>query len=313
MEQKTILLALGGNAILQPKQQANYENQLQNVATSAKFLAKLVADGYRVVITHGNGPQVGNILRQNEEASAVVPPLPLDVLSGESQGFIGYMLQQCLTSELRKLGIDKEVVCLVSRVEVNPDDPAFQDPTKPIGMFYDEDTARQLMEEKKWQLKPDAGRGWRRVVPSPRPRHIVERQSILTMINAGFITIACGGGGIPVVKDGYGYRGVEAVIDKDLSGSRLAEEIGADMFLIVTDVQHAYVNYGQPGQQALTDVTLDTMTAYAREGQFSKGSMGPKVEAAMEFAKATGKTAIICALDKIAEALAGQSGTRITP
>ena len=313
MEQKTILLALGGNAILQPKQQANYENQLQNVATSAKFLAKLIADGYRVVITHGNGPQVGNILRQNEEASGVVPPMPLDVLSGESQGFIGYMLQQCLTSELRKLGIDKEVVCLLSRVEVSPDDPAFQDPTKPIGMFYDEDTARQLMEEKKWQLKPDAGRGWRRVVPSPRPRHIVERQSILTMINTGFITIACGGGGIPVVKDGYGYRGVEAVIDKDLSGSRLAEEIGADMFLIVTDVQHAYVNYGQPDQQALTDVTLDTMAAYAREGQFSKGSMGPKVEAAMEFAKATGKTAIICALDKIVEALSGQSGTRITP
>lgn len=309
--EKTILLALGGNAILQPKQQGTYENQLANVATSARFLVKLIQQGYRVVLTHGNGPQVGNILRQNEEAAAVVPPLPLDVLNGESQGFIGYMMQQCLTNELQKSGIDKKVVCLVSRVEVDPEDSAFQDPSKPVGMFYDEAMAQELMATKGWTLKPDAGRGWRRVVPSPKPLKIVERDSIVSLIENGFVTIACGGGGIPVVKKADGYEGIEAVIDKDLSGSKMAQEIGADMFLIVTDVEHVFINYGKPEQQALTHVTLDEIKRYQNEGQFSKGSMGPKVEAAVKFAE-TGKTAIICALDKVDLALEGKSGTWIT-
>ena len=311
MENKTILLALGGNAILQPKQQATYENQLANVAVSAKFLARLIAQGYRVVITHGNGPQVGNLLQQNEEASGVVPPFPLDVLSGESQGFIGYMIQQCLTNELQQAGINKQVVCMVSRVEVDAADPAFHDPSKPIGMFYDEATAQELIAQKQWVLKPDAGRGWRRVVPSPKPQRIMEREAIISMINAGFVTIACGGGGIPVVKCAQGYEGIEAVIDKDLSGSRLAQEINADMFLIVTDVENVYVNYGKPEQQALGVITISDMKEYQAAGQFSKGSMDPKVEAAVQFAQATGKTSIICSLDKIDLAVAGDAGTRI--
>ena len=309
---KTILLALGGNAILQPKQAGTYENQLANVSTSAKMIAKLVARGYRVVLTHGNGPQVGNILRQNEEAANVVPPLPLDVLNGKSQGFIGYMMQQCLTNELQKLGIDKKVVSLISRVKVDPNDSAFTDPSKPIGMFYDEKTAQELINSKGWKLKADAGRGWRRVVPSPRPVKIVERDSITTLVDSGFIVIACGGGGIPVVEKGTDYEGIEAVIDKDLSGSKMAQEIDADVFLIVTDVEHVFINYGKPEQQALHKVALDEMKAHQTEGQFSKGSMGPKVEAAMQFTELTGKTSIICSLDKIDVALEGKSGTWIT-
>ncbi|USG64325.1 carbamate kinase [Brevibacillus ruminantium] len=312
MSKQTVLVALGGNAILQPKQEANFQNQYENVKTSCQFLAKLVHNGYNIVVTHGNGPQVGTILRQNEEASHVVPAMPLDVCSAESQGFIAYMMQQALHNELNRIGSPKHVVSVVTRTEVSADDPAFANPDKPIGVFYSEEEAKKLSAEKGWTVAEDAGRGWRRVVPSPTPLSIVESASIVDLINGGHIVISCGGGGIPVVKKADGsYQGVEAVVDKDRSGCKLAEQIQADIFVILTDVEHVYINYGKENQKALTNVTLEELEGYIAEGQFSAGSMGPKIEAAYKFAK-QGGTAIICALNKADLALEGKSGTRIT-
>lgn len=312
-EKQKVLVALGGNAILQANEEATFENQMNNVIKSCKFLAKLVQKGYQLVITHGNGPQVGNILRQNEEASDVVPPFPLDVCNAESQGFIAYMIQQALRNELQLLGIDKQVVSIVTRVEVSADDPDFSDPSKPVGVFYSEAEAQQLKAERGWVVKHDANRGgWRRVVPSPKPINIVEAQSIGTLVDNGHIVISCGGGGIPVVRRQDGtYQGIEAVIDKDRSGYKLAEAINADIFMIMTDVEHVFINFGKKEQQALTHVSVEQLEVYMEEGQFSPGSMGPKVEAASAFAK-TGRTAIICALNKADLALEGKSGTRVT-
>lgn len=313
MKKKKVLVALGGNAILQAKEDATFENQMNNVITSCQFLAKLVQKGYQLVITHGNGPQVGNILRQNEEASKVVPPFPLDVCNAESQGFIAYMIQQALRNELQLSGIEKPVVSIVTRVEVSADDPDFSDPSKPVGVFYTEAEAQQLKADRGWVVKHDVNRGgWRRVVPSPKPLNIVEAASIGTLVDNGHIVISCGGGGIPVVRRQDGtYRGIEAVIDKDRSGYKLAEAIDADIFMILTDVDHVFVNYGTEEQRALTHVSVDELETYMAQGQFSPGSMGPKVEAAIAFAK-TGHTAIICALDKADLALEGKSGTRVT-
>ncbi len=312
MKNKTILLALGGNAILQPGQEATYEAQLANVCTSAEFLADLVEQGHRLAITHGNGPQVGNLLRQNEEASGVLPPMPLHILNAQSQGFMGYMLQQCVQSALTRRGVPRQVACLMTRILVDENDEAFNAPSKPIGMFYSEEEARKLADARHWNMKEDAGRGWRRVVPSPRPRAVLEIDAVHKMLEAGFVTISCGGGGIPVIPgpDG-GYTGVEAVVDKDLSGALLAKSLAADIFLIVTDVENAYVGYGTPAQRALGQVTPEEIEEYQAAGEFSKGSMGPKVEAALAFARSTGNPAVICALNKIDEAVAGTSGTRI--
>lgn len=298
MNKKTIVVALGGNAILQPGQFASYENQLNNVKISCEVLAKLVKQGHRLIITHGNGPQVGNIIRQNEEAASVIPPMPMDVCSAESQGFIGYMIQQSMMNELINLGVETPVVTFVTRVEVDEKDSAFENPTKPIGMFYSEDQAKELMREKQWILKSDANRGWRRVVPSPNPVSIVEKKSIKKLIEEGNIVIACGGGGIPVVKceDGT-YKGVEAVIDKDRSGCKLAEQAEADMFIILTDVENACINYGKEDQKALGKVSVEELERYIENGEFSKGSMLPKVESAVEFVKKTNGISIICALD----------------
>ncbi|MTW87451.1 carbamate kinase [Virgibacillus dakarensis] len=309
---KTIVVALGGNAILQPKQKGTYENQLENVRTSSKFLAKLIKDGYKLVVTHGNGPQVGNILRQNEEAEDGVPPMPLDVLNGESQGFIGYMMIQCLQSELRALGIDTPVVNLITRVEVSKDDEDFNDPSKPIGTFYTEEEAKKLMDEKNWKMKADSNRGWRRVVPSPQPINILEAHAVKQLAEAGNVVVASGGGGIPVIKTENGdYEGIEAVIDKDRSGYKLAEEVNADIFMILTDVEHVFVNFGSPEQKALKETSVNELEKYVAEGQFSKGSMGPKVESALKFARKAG-TSIICSLEKVDEAVRSESGTIIS-
>ncbi|WP_217587217.1 carbamate kinase [Lentibacillus saliphilus] len=306
-----VVIALGGNAILQPNQEATYENQLENVRKSAEIIARIIASGHSVVVTHGNGPQVGNILRQNEEAKHVVPALPLDVCSAESQGFIGYMMEQTLRNELVKLGKTNPVVGVLTQTEVSNDDPDFQDPSKPIGVFYSEEEAQQLAEEKGWIVKEDAGRGWRRVVASPEPKSIIGSEVIKSLTDAGTTVIAAGGGGVPVVKQADNtFKGIEAVIDKDRSGFKLAEEAKADRFMILTDVENVYVNYGKPDQKALTEITLEEAKQYVAEGQFSAGSMGPKMEAAINFAE-TGGRAIICSLDKADLAMEGKSGTHI--
>ncbi|RHW40996.1 carbamate kinase [Neobacillus notoginsengisoli] len=311
MSQK-VVIALGGNAILQPKQEATYENQLENVRMSSEIIARIVKNGHTVIVTHGNGPQVGNILRQNEEAKDVVPPFPLDVCSAESQGFIGYMMDQTLKNELNKLGLDNPVVSMLTQTEVSKDDPAFEDLSKPIGVFFSEEEAKILAEEKNWVVKEDAGRGWRRVVASPMPKAILGSDIIKKLTDERVIVIAAGGGGIPVVKNEDGtLTGIEAVIDKDRSAFRLAEEVQSDVFMILTDVQNVYVNYGKPDQKALTHVTLEEAKKYVEEGQFSAGSMGPKMEAAMKFAEQGGR-AIICSLDQADLAMEGKAGTQIT-
>lgn len=309
---KKIVVALGGNAILQPGQEGTFENQLENVRTTAKILAKLIQEGHQLVITHGNGPQVGNILRQNEEAANVIPQQPLDALSGQSQGFIGYMMVQSIVSELNLLQLDIPVVNILTRTEVSKEDPDFKDPSKPIGGFFTKEEAEKLISEKGWNMKEDANRGYRRVVPSPKPIKIHEAQTIKKLVDQGTIVVASGGGGIPVVTNEDGtVKGIEAVIDKDRSGVRLAKEVEADLFMILTDVENVYVNYGKPDQKALRQISLEEIEKYAEEGHFSKGSMAPKVESAIEFAQ-DGKTAIICSLVKVEGALQGESGTIIS-
>lgn len=306
-----VVIALGGNAILQPKQEATYENQRENVRISTEIIAKIVKNGHEVIVTHGNGPQVGNILRQNEEAKDVVPALPLDVCSAESQGFIGYMMEQTLKNELNKLGLNNQVVSMLTQTEVDRHDPAFEDPSKPIGVFYSEEEAKQLAEEKGWDVKEDAGRGWRRVVASPNPKSILSSDTIKLLTDNKVIVIASGGGGIPVVREEDGsLTGIEAVIDKDRSAFRLAEEAKADVLMILTDVDNVFVNYGKPDQKALGTITLEEAKGYADEGQFSAGSMGPKVEAAMKFAEMGGR-AIICSLGQADLAVEGKAGTQI--
>src|SRR5699024_6910541 len=307
-----VLIALGGNAILQPKQEANYENQLENVHYSTEIIAQIVKNGHSVVVTHGNGPQVGNILLQNEEAKDVIPPFPLDVCSAESQGFIGYMLDQSLKNRLQRLGLHYHVVSMLTQTQVAKDDPAFQDPSKPIGVFYSEEEAKQLAEKRNWVVKEDAGRGWRRVVASPRPQSILGSGVIQTLTDTNAIVIASGGGGIPVVQNEDGtYQGIEAVIDKDRSGFKLAVEVKADTFMILTDVPNAYINRGLPDEKALGAITLEEAKQYVKEGHFSAGSMAPKMEAAISFAEHGGK-AIICSLEQAELAMAGEAGTRIT-
>lgn len=310
---KKVVVALGGNAILQAGQEGTFENQYNNIKGTANYLAKLIKEGYELVIMHGNGPQVGNILLQNEEAKDVVPALPLDAISAESQGFIGYMMLQALEEELQAAGVEKNVVNLVTRTVVSKDDEDFKDPSKPIGPFYPEEEANKLAKEKGWVVGEDAGRGYRRLVPSPQPLQIIESDAIKALAEGGSVVIAAGGGGIPVAKTDSGYEGVDAVIDKDRSGYKLAEEVDADVFMILTDVENVFVNWGTPDQKALEKLSIAEMEEYVAEGQFAAGSMGPKVEAALDFAKSSDKaTAIICSLEKVDAALRGESGTIIS-
>lgn len=261
-------------------------------------------------MTHGNGPQVGNILRQNEEAKEVVPPFPLDVCNAESQGFIGYLMEQSIKNKIEQEELTSNVVTLLTQVEVAADDPAFEKPTKPIGLFYSEEEAKKMAEEKHWVMEEDAGRGYRRVVPSPQPVTIHGVESMVHLLNQNTIVIAGGGGGIPVVKQAEGLKGIEAVIDKDRTGKKLAEQVDADVFMMLTDVNNVYINYGTPKQEKLTGLSVSEAQAYFDAGHFAEGSMGPKMEAAIAFAK-QGKTAIICSLEEADLALLGEAGTRI--
>jgi len=308
---KTIVIALGGNAILQPGQNGTVDEQMENVDSTAEQVAELIAQGHRVVITHGNGPQVGALLIQQEAGRDRVPPMPLDVCGAESQGQIGYMLQQSIGKMLARRSIQRPVATVITQMVVDPNDPAFANPTKPVGPFYSAYYAEQRMKETGEKWIEDAGRGWRRVVPSPDPIRIVEQDAILSLVRTGAIVIANGGGGIPVIEKGGFYKGVEAVIDKDLGGECLARDVGADVLLILTDVAHVALHYKTPHQVDLHTVQLDDLIRYQQEGHFNAGSMGPKVEACRRFVERGGEAAIIAQLDKAVEAIHGNAGTRI--
>ncbi|HNR24500.1 MAG TPA: carbamate kinase [Candidatus Bipolaricaulis anaerobius] len=313
MTKKTVVVALGGNAILQPGQKGTFEEQYGNVQRTVEQLAAMVLSGkWRLVITHGNGPQVGNILLQQDAAKAVVPPMPMDVCGAESQGFIGYMIQQAFHNVLAHAGRgDIPVATIVTQVLVDKADPAFENPTKPVGPFYSAEEAKRLQAEKGWHVVEDAGRGWRRVVPSPDPKAIVEREAIRLLVENRAIVVASGGGGIPVIKEDGTYRGVEAVIDKDLAGERLAEDVGAAVFLILTDVDRVRLNYKRPGEKVLDRLTVAEAKGYAQQGHFAKGSMEPKVKACVRFIEAGGERAVIASLAQAVEAGEGRAGTQV--
>ena len=307
-----IAIALGGNALLKKGEKGTYEEQFKNARKTAERIADLVELGYDIVLTHGNGPQVGALLVQNDAAKDEIPPMPMDVLNAETQGLIGYMIQNSLKNVLLDRGVDRKVATIVTQVVVREDDPAFQNPTKYVGPYYTEEEAKRLMREKDWAIKPDPRGGWRRVVPSPVPIDIIEKDVILAMLKESIIPITVGGGGIPVVKKGSKYYGVEAVIDKDLASSLVAKLVDADMFIILTDVENVMLNYGKPDQVPLRKVKVGELERYYNEGQFPAGSMGPKVKAMLNFLNNGGKIGIIAHLDKLLEAVELRSGTIIT-
>ena len=307
-----VVVALGGNAILRRGEKGTFEEQYRNVCETVQRIADLVQNGYKVVITHGNGPQVGATLLRHEAAKSIVPPFPLDVCGSETQGFIGYMIQQALRNELKKRGMDKYVITVVTRVIIDADDEAFSNPTKPVGPFYTEEEADKIRSQHPdFVVKEDAGRGYRRVVASPDPKIIAERFAIRALVDNGFVVVACGGGGIPIVEEGTQARGIEAVIDKDLAGQRLATLIDASVFVILTDIDGAYLNYGTAKQSLIKEATLQQLEQYMKEGHFKEGSMSPKISAAMRFVESGGKEAIIAELSKLAEAMQGKSGTHV--
>jgi carbamate kinase len=309
----TIVIALGGNAILQPGQAGTAAEQAENIRKTCTQVARMIEAGHRVVVTHGNGPQVGNLLIQQEEASAVVPPMPMDVAGAMTQGMLGYWMQNQLDNLLRERGVVRSVVTLVTQVLVDRNDPAFQNPTKPVGPFYTPAKAGRFMKERGWQMKEDAGRGWRRVVPSPNPIAIWEKEAIRTLVDAGAVVVCSGGGGVPVYLHDNQVVGCEAVIDKDLAGQRLAADVGADLFCILTDVPRVALRYRQPDQELLSRVSAAQMRKYMQDGHFKPGSMGPKVEAVLRFVESTGKWGVIASLEEAAAAVEGKAGTVIVP
>lgn len=307
-----IVVAFGGNAILKSKERGTAAEQRANVQVACEAVALMVEAGHHVIITHGNGPQVGAVLLQNELAQESVPMMPLDLCGAATQGQIGYMIQQSLANILRNKSLQRPVVSVVTQVLVSADDSAFQNPTKPIGSFYSSADAEQMMQDKGWAMVEDKARGgWRRVVPSPDPLGIVERDAISALLESGAIVIASGGGGIPVVEKDSQYVGVEAVIDKDLAGERLASDVNADTLMILTDVPQAALHFNTPEQLNLGAISLAEAKLYFAEGHFKAGSMGPKVMAAIRFLDHGGKRSIITSLEVAAEALAGNAGTII--
>jgi len=315
--EKYILIALGGNAFQTKGEPGTTENYWKNAYRAANTIVRIVKEGYKVAITHGNGPQVGTILEWMERSKDRIPPLAMDIAGAMTQGWLGYLLMQAIDNTLVKEGIRDSVkgaVAIVNQVLVSKDDPAWQNPTKYVGSYYTKEEAERLAKEKGWVIKPDPRGGYRRVVPSPDPKENIEVGAIKKLIEEGWIVIASGGGGIPVIRNEDGtLQGVEAVIDKDLAGEVLATALGVGTFVILTDVDGAYINYGKPDQKKLDVVTVSELEKYYKEGHFKPGSMGPKVLAAIRFIKHGGKKAMIGHLQKGYEVIKGESGTIVVP
>jgi carbamate kinase len=314
MENKIAVVAIGGNSLIKDKKNVTVESQYQAAKETTVHIADMIESGWTVAIGHGNGPQVGFILRRSEIAHKVegMHEVPLDVCGSDSQGAIGYALQQNLQNILRSRGIDKSIVTVITQVRVDPEDEAFKKPTKPIGTFMEEEEAQQRVKNLGWDVVEDSGRGWRRVVPSPLPKEVVELPSVKQLITAGHIVITVGGGGIPVVMEKGALKGVAAVIDKDYASSLLAREINADLFIISTAVEKVALNFGKPNEKWLDRITLSEAKAYLAEGiHFAKGSMAPKIQAVINFLEAGGKQALITNPENIGRALKGETGTWI--
>ncbi len=311
-QKKLAVIAVGGNSLITSKDKASIEDQYENVVETCRHIADIIEMGFEVVVTHGNGPQVGYILERSEAAKKKVHEVPMDTAGADTQGAIGYAIQQALQNELRRRGIKKGVATVVTQVLVSKDDPSFKKPSKPIGPFYSEADAKDLEAKRGWAVVEDSGRGWRRVVPSPIPVEIVELAAVRSLIDAGIVTVSVGGGGIPVIREDNGnLKGVAAVIDKDRASSMLASVIGATHFVICTAVEKVCLNFGKPDQKNLDDISIADAERYMGEGHFKPGSMLPKVEAAVQFLKKGGQQVIITSPEMLGDAVKGHAGTRI--
>lgn len=313
-DRQTVLVALGGNAMIRQGDIPDIQTQEKNAEDTVEKLMVLVEHDFNLVVSHGNGPQVGNLLLRTEMSKDKLPRMPLDLLVAETEGSMGYLLQQAFLNKIRMSEMRRYVVTVITQVIVDPNDPAFARPSKPIGMHYSKEMAEELRRDFGWEMIEDGKAGWRRVVPSPRPLKIVQRHMIRHSANEGNIVIAGGGGGIPIMVDKDGrYEGVEAVIDKDLTSSMLASEIKADTLIILMEEPQVCVFYGKPNQRALERVTVSQLTDHLAEGHFPPGNIGPKVNAAIQFVQRGGSRAIITSAEYLAAALDGQAGTTITP
>lgn len=312
MERKIALIAFGGNAILPKDQRGLQSEQMKNSQKAAHLMIHVVKKGYDLIIVHGNGPQVGNLLLQMEESINKIPPFSLEVCDAMTEGSMGFMLEKAIINELRKNSLDKEVATLITQVVVDREDPAFENPSKPVGPFYSKYRAQMLIRQKKWTMIEDAGRGFRKVVPSPRPIDIVPKRVIRDLVHSGKIVIVAGGGGIPVIINARGlFQGVEAVIDKDYAASLIAREVKANLFIILTGVNRVYLNYGKPDETPITTMTVEEAQEYLSQGQFPAGSMGPKIKAAIEYIQSNGKEVLITSASHLKASLINRSGTKI--
>ena len=312
MESKLAVLAIGGNSLIKDKNHIALSWQYEAVKETGKYIAELIAEGMSIVITHGNGPQVGFIYRRGELGRHELPLIPLDICGADTQGAIGYMIQKALLNHFRRMGVAKKVTTVVTQTLVNTDDPSFEHPTKPIGSFMSEEEALANRKEFGWEVVEDAGRGFRRVVPSPIPREIIELDVIRLLIERGYVVVATGGGGIPVIRNEVGeIEGVEAVIDKDLASSLLARNLGADTFIISTAIDAVYLNFGTENQKPIPHATLLEIKRYLAEGHFKPGSMKPKIESIVLFLEGGGRKAIIASPENLLKSVRGESGTTI--
>lgn len=314
MKGKIAVIAFGGNAILPGTQRGLQREQMVNAQKAAELMIHVVKKGFDLILVHGNGPQVGNLLIQMEEAINKIPPFSLEICDAMTEGSMGYMLERALVNEIRKNSIDKEVATLITQVVVDKEDPAFENPTKPIGPFYSKYRSQMLVREKKWVMIEDSGRGYRKVVPSPRPIDIVPKTILSDLVRTGKIVIAAGGGGIPVIINGRGlFQGVEAVIDKDYAASLIARETKVDLFVILTNVPRVSINFNTPEEKPVSVMTIAEARKHLSDGQFPPGSMGPKIRAAIEYIESGGKEVLITSASHLKAALINRSGTKIIP